>query len=348
MTDSGSVFGRNSKPHPYDAAIDEWLHSAEPEERAMARNLMHDHRISKAREQEFDRLVDRPCNTVNLQRAIKKYFEKKVRTRTLPDYVYKRVNANNLLTGKDEILPYIHKDVKLVRVLDLNGLRRVFQWAKSKRRWGESFEKFPRRPNDATIAKWLDEKLQGSIENQIERFVGTVLDVMNDYRREHPYQPTWATTWTAFEPYLEDEPDRWLQVLGMAKVPPRWLILLKYTVREAGTIARPTQLDAGWYAYHFPSPPQAPLGVGGHPMDLRISRKLRCLLPEYIHKQISHPLEHWKDVGSRIGRATAPNLEALAEQRKVHHELLTTRYGKEVCNWMPSPISHIMIKKTRR
>ena len=150
---------------------------------------------------------------------------------------------------------------------------------------------------------------------------------MNSYSRQEPYQPTWATTWAAFEPHEEDGPERWLQVLGMAKPPPRWLILLRYTVAEAGTLVRPTILDAKWNAYHFPSPPspQVSPAVGGHPMDLRISPKATSVLPEFIHKQIQHSLAHWMDLGGKIGRTQSPNPTALADQRRAHFELRSER-----------------------
>jgi hypothetical protein len=116
------------------------------------------------------------------------------------------------------------------------------------------------------------------------------------------------------------------------------VILLSYTVAEAGTLARPTILDADWYAYHFPSPPQAPLAIGGHPTDLRIAPRANYPLPEYIHKQIPHTLAHWTDVGGKIGRTSSPDPTSLADQRRAHLELLAKIYGPDVLGWMSSPI----------
>lgn len=333
-----TVFGRNSNSHPYDEAIAQWCDSTDTWRRAMARNVMHDHRVSKAREHAFDTFGKQPRTPDDLEKAIVKYFEEKIRTKTLPHYVYRTVNENNLLIGADLLKPRIHKDVQLVRVLDLNGLGRVLQWARIQKKWGRVFADFPRSQNDQEISRWIDGILQGAPREKIEQFVATVLDIMNKYRQAYPFQPTWATTWSAFEAHERHGPDRWLQVLGMPKPAPRWLILLRYPVREAGTIARPTQLDAGWQGYHFPSPPQAPLFVGGHPMDLRIFPKPTSLLPEYIHKQIDHPLYHWTNLGGKIGRTQASSREELSSQRKVQHELLASIYGRAVYSWMPNPI----------
>jgi hypothetical protein len=343
------VFGRDfPNPHLYDAALASWLSSIEPDIRAMARNLMHDHRVSAEREKVFDSFVKSPATSGDLQRAIVDYFNAKVRTRTLPEYVYRDPNGNNLLTGRGSIQPIIHKDVKLVRVLDLNRLRLVYQWANDsrnkKRAWRRSLTNFPLAPNDDEIGKWLDDEIGGGSEADIEEMVATVLDAVSTYSQEKPFQPTWATTWAAFEPHQRLGPDRWTQSLGIASPPPRWIILLKYTVAEAGTLVRPTILDAGWYAYHFPSPPiPLPAAIpylssGGYSMDLRIRPRANHLIPEYIHKQIKHPLKHWFDAGTntaiRTGRTTAPNLESLVDQRNTHHELLASVYGTGIRIWM--------------
>lgn len=329
------VFGRFlPHPHPYDGAIATWLASSSADDRSMVINLMHDHRVNMNREQEFDKFVKRPCLATDLKRACDDYFKTKIRTRSLPHYVYKIINANNLLNGHITIRPQIKKDQKLVRVVDINGLRYVFQWAKNRRKWGRIFSNFPRTLGDREVMQWLDGLLGATSP---ERFIEVILDVMNIHRREHPFQPTWASMWSGFKRYASDGPNRWMQAFGMHKPGLRWLMLLGYTVAEAGTVARPTQLDGGWYSYHFPSPPNAPLSVGGHPMDLRILPRTLDLLPEYIHKQIHHPLEHWTDLGKYLGRTVAPTSVGISDQRQAHHELLARQYGGSVYSWMPRP-----------
>ncbi|MFM9959867.1 MAG: hypothetical protein ACKV2Q_01425 [Planctomycetaceae bacterium] len=300
----------------------------------MSRNLMHDHRVTPTREAAFDRfVVQRPVTTAVLQQAIVDYFHAKVRDRKRPDYVYAAVNDANLLTGTATGRHSINKDVQLVRVLDLNGLGQVFTWAKlRKEKW---FTSFPDSYDERMVATWLDARMQGRPILRVDAFVGAILAAMNAYRRVKPYQPTWATTHEAFATHVAEGPDRWLEVLGMTRpTSPRWLILLKYPIREAGTLCRPTQLDAGWYAYHFPSPPQTPLEVGGHAMDLRTSPSAASLLPEFIHSQIDHELRH----KINIGRTTRVNAGALADQRQYHHQLLAAEYGPGVYTWMSNPV----------
>ncbi|HYH86169.1 MAG TPA: hypothetical protein VEX60_12000 [Pyrinomonadaceae bacterium] len=335
------VFGRYiPDPHTYYDALTE-MRASTVEEKAVAINLMYDHRVSVERERAFDAFVKHPCTAFGLRKALKDYFEEKVRERKLPHYVYSDVNACNLLNGQPGVRPLIKPETKLIRVLDLNGLKGVFQWAQTERkyrgRWGRTFDRFPPDMNDRAVMDFLDEKMES---RSVVDFVGTVLDVLNEHRLEKkPFQPTWATMWSAFRDYVDEGPDRWHQVLGMDKPSSCWLVLLRYTVREAGTVARPTQLDSGWYQFHFPSPPppNPPLSTGGHPMDLKASADR--VLPEYVHKQIRHLPEHWTVLApNNYGRTTAPPLPALADERKIHHRLLIHHYGPSVRSWMNDPI----------
>ena len=249
------VFGRHiPDPHPYDKAIAAWL-GMSSSYRAMARNVMHDHRVTVLREQRFGTFCSSPCTYTSLESGIIDYFNSAVRTRRLPDYVFDSLNGINILSGTPTGRHLVHKDLELVRLVDLNGLRVVFAWAKD--RGLNGFASFPIVTTDDKVKDWLNYQILGRPSNQVERFVECVLRAMNEHRIEHPFQPTWATAWSAFLPHEMAGPDRWAQALGLCKVDyPRWFVLLRYRVREAGTLVRPTQLDAGWGVYHFPSPPQ--------------------------------------------------------------------------------------------
>lgn len=337
------LFGR-SDANPYRDILEAWwgLTDDELAYAAMARNLAFDHRVSKERAAKFDRHGKRPRTSDALRGAIDDYFEKCVRTRKLPDYLYRRINRNNIVIGAGERLPAFSKDVKLVRVLDLSGLEPVFLWANQhknrKKEWRRLLSSLLGRPGG--LADHLDHELSGKSSGEIEGLIETILHILNTSRSVVAYQPTWATVWSDFKHHLRQGPDRWLEVLGMAKAPPRWLIVLRYTVREAGTLVRPNQLDAGWQEYHFPSPPTAPLEVGGHPMDLRVHPRTKPLIREFIHKQIDHALSHWTDLGGKFGRTTLLNTEGLENQRIAHHVLLSlpTNYGPGVVRWMDSAI----------
>jgi hypothetical protein len=330
------VFGRSTKnKHPYDAALRGLLRSSTSGDRAMSVNLMCDHRVSRARETAFDRFGKRPRTIRELNRALVEYFERKVRVRTLPDFVYESLNGNNIVVGTSTGRHLVHKDVPLGRVIDINGLAVVFRWARSAGKG--AFRDFPWSRDDTEISKWIDRQLRGAGPSRVEQFVVKVMDALNEYACIAAFQPTWATTWAALEPHVPVGPDRWISVLGVYKPAyPRWLLLLKYRVREAGTLVRPTQLDAGWASYHFPSPPRALLPVGGHPMDLRLTPPAGSVLPEFIHKQTRHSVTHWIDAGRNIGQTSSACGKKLTSERIAHHGLLTAVYGPTVVTWMPT------------
>jgi hypothetical protein len=335
------LFGRNDA-NPYRDVLDGWwsLKDDDVAYAAMSRNLAYDHRVSVKRAEKFDQIGMLPRTADDLRGAIDDYSEKCVRKRPRPDYLFRGINGNNIVIGGGEKLPPFSKDLKLVRVLDLTGLEPVFMWARqpknNTKRWRYLLTTMlGRRSGD--WATQLDEQLLGKSSDQVEGFIETVLDILDSSRKEVPFQPTWATMWSDFEQHLKYGPDRWLQVLGMAKLPPRWLILLRYTVREVGTLVRPTQLDAGWQEYHFPSPPAASLTVAGHPMDLRVNLVAVPLLREFIHKQIKHTIDHWIDLGGQLGRTTVPTTEVLDRQRAAHYDRLLGAYDG-VADWMDSPI----------
>jgi hypothetical protein len=322
---------------------------------AMACNIRHDHRVSREREKHFDSFCRQPRTAVELEQAISTYFKEKVRTRHYPDFVYNEINACNLISGhsrlahqlaKDpwhDLSPLLNKDRMLLRVIDLNGLvvpyRSLLHTRQRKRWWVEtvkSYHKIPRnlklQEEQAWVDRWLKEMLDHDDEKFRSRFVAVVLSLLRTVRKGSSFQPTWATTLDAFEPHARAadgraNPDRWVQIMGLGKnTPGHWFIALAYTVAEAGTLARPTQLDGGWYEYHFPSPDGTPREVGGLAMDLRITPLPTVLLPEYIHKEIDHTHKHWRDAGSLLGYTSVWRSSDLAATRRVHQRLLSSAY----------------------
>lgn len=317
------VFGRKpSFTHPYCNTLYEWLKSSS-EYRAMSYNIQYDHRVSKAREQEFDKCFNSK-NIPSLQAAITDYHKERIQKNRTPDFLDINLNGENFVSGGPSGNSQINKDLELVRILDLNGLKILFQ--KAREESNEPFEDFPIPGNDTQITDWLSKKL----ETEKKSFIADTINLMNDSRGKEPYNPIWASPWTTFVKYLKSDPEEWLNIMGMIKGVGHWLILLKYTVREAGTLVRPTQLDAGFNAYHFPSPNSAPLQLGGHPMYLGIAAS--DLPSEYIHEQIDHTIEHWENAGSLCQQTVTANpKESLARLRQAHHELLNKTYGQCMC-----------------
>lgn len=321
------VFGRSGAGHRYDAALRD-LYASGLEASALAANLRYDHRVTAAREAAFDKFVPTAPTSRCLQQSIVDYFENRVRTLPTPDFVRFAENGANIVTRVDSSPPKIHHDVELVRVLDLTGLHPVFRWAKQQRMG--MFWDFP--DDDRERQSWLDRVLLGKRSSDQEPFMRAVLDAMAARRRAAPFQPTWATMWDEFREYVDSEPARWLELVGMNRaVRGRWITLLRYRVREVGTLARPTQLDAGDYVYHFPSPP----GVYcGHPMNLAVDETGITILPEFVHQQIDHPIEHWL-AAFGIVKTTRATRSDLVNQRSAHHRGLLRKHGDPILQWMP-------------
>lgn len=326
-----SLFNRNTHSVvPYINALKHML-KIDSEHKAMSENLMFDHRVSVSREKVFINYIQKPFTSDSLEKAIVNYFEDRIRFSKKPHFLCDKTNLDNIVCGTPCLSPKISKDLDLVRVVDLNGLSVVFQWAKSKN--FPFFLTFPRNlGDDKKILKWLDHKLLNKPQSQVEKVLAQVINAMNKYRLVSPFQPTWVVPWTQFSKFIPGNPEKWLEVLGVKKInAPRWCFLLKYKAREAGTVVRPTQLDAGWYAYHYPSPPKVQNFLGGHPMDLSASST--DLISEYIHMQIDHTIDQWFNTGKACKRTTLVNNASLSSQRKAHLSLLNNKYGTNISLW---------------
>jgi hypothetical protein len=268
-----------------------------------------------------------------LRHAVDDYFLERVRTSRAPDFLSPRLNHDSIVNPPGEA-PRVNKKVMLARYLDLNGLWNVYDWAK--KTYGEpAFTGLPME-DPAELQRWLDVNLLGQPTPSQETFIDAILNAMNHHRKIAPWQPTWVTTWSKLKPHVSAGAARWLEVLGVNRTPfPRWIILMAYSVGDAGTLVRPTQLDAGWYGAHFPSPPQAALRVGGHPMDLQPPPNPEEPRPEYIHVQTDHSVQHWRNADNAIASTTRPTTDGLTHQRTIHHSMLATYYGRDILRWMP-------------
>jgi hypothetical protein len=351
------IFDRSfAGSHPLEQDLDLWLSGrlGDPHP-AMACNLVHDHRVSPEREAKlldyFAKAGKRPGK--RLHKALEQYHLQEVRSQKRPDFLEDKLNASNILpeprqfglrrialspAQRQSTSGPAAQNLWLVRLLDLNRLFPVFLRARSSRLI--VFRDYPRSAGDSHAAlAWLDSMLGGAAPRYSqEYFAAAVIDALELARQNEPFHPTWATYWNHFESYLSSGPVRWASALGFpnGKRCGRWVMVLKYSRAEAGRLVRPTILDAGFNQYHFPSPPQAPLERGGHPMDLQLNPLPTDLLPEFIHQQIPHTVEHWVAAGRLLGRIPEwyPRRGWLKKWRGNHHDLLIRSYGPGVRAWM--------------
>jgi hypothetical protein len=330
----------------------------------MACNLICDHRVTEEREAKLLSYFQLGKGSLEekLENAFTVYLDREIRHRKHPVFLNPDLNRPNVPPDASKHFgpppaggarssaspsPF-HPDVWLARVIDLNGLVSVFTTARSRRM--NPFKDFPYKPSlrkgidrssrdnaySQEVLRWLDRHLLGTTLSDQKVFVAAVLDAIEAKRENQPHQPSWVTFWRSFEPHVASGPERWASVLGLPnrRKCDRWLIVLKYPLRAAGKLVRPTILDAGWAPYHFPSPPQATLGEGGHPVDLRLSSPPDSLIQEFIHEQIPHTFEHWRATKFLLGRTHRPNCGWLAKRRSNHYRLLAREYGNDIQDWM--------------
>ena len=357
------IFDRNSVVHPFDTQVAGWLDNTLGfDGRAIGLNLIHDHRVSEARE---DRLITcfKCCND-DLRNAIHCYFLYQVRRASPPDFLSTAINSQNIVTGNPDAYvtaqnaepgtpstgtPVINtRDALLVHALILNGLQHMFRATLQEPRFRDELLKyFPFGVEDPEFERALDDAMT-TRENKA--FVEFVLRVVQFWTpgfaappeaKRYPFHPTWAAFWEEYKMFADcggypSPADRWLQALGIRPSPtPEWVILLGYTAQEAGNLVRPTQLDSGWYKFHFPSPKHLAPERGGIPVDLS-SAKPRHVISEFIHEQIAHTKDHYERINCRFGKTTPWTVD-LPQARQRHYDRLVRQFGIEVRQWMPTP-----------
>lgn len=331
--------------HPWKRALANLWNHSDIENRALARNLAHDHRVSKEREYKLLAYIPSPSNGTELLDGLKSYYQAKVKTRSRPDYVFDHSNGGNFVSGRgigNVQGITIHRSIELAQVLDLNGLAPVFQAAIDSGRRTPALSGFPGSgANEKDFDQWLDRKLSGTRSRR--EFVPGALSALARVCEQRPFQPTWVTFWNQLEPYLDEGPDRWLEVLGVHKPfafsnpRHRWLIVLCYRVKTR-KLVRPTVLETNANPFHFPSPPSAAIALGGHPMELADVHHVP-LLNEYIHSQIPPRNEYWSKAGSRCEKTEPRATYTFAQLRRSHLGKLGLQYGpRSVQQWWPDPV----------
>ena len=303
--------------------------------RAMARNLLSEHRLSNERFAVFANFAGTLVAVDRIARAIEDYQATEVRpVKGGPLPAYQRPeNGNNAV----EIPARSH----VVTILDLTGLGRVYAEARPSFKLPQFRDYAVTNPADSMqINDFLASRLGDP--NQQEAFLKAIIRALSLYRRhvDQQVRPTWVAEWRSLQPFLSPgDPARWLRAVGVPRDQPVWLAVFRYPVKTRKReikLFRPTQIDAGWYAHHFPSPPEAVPSKGGHAMDLREGPEGdKTLVSEYLHAQSDLTIADWRAAGRLVGYTGAPVSGDLSEQRKAHWNLLQTSYGDGVLSWMP-------------
>ena len=290
------------------------------EDRAVACNLVHDHRVDAKRKARWRRFLPTLAGAKDLKDAVKDYRDKRVRYTDSPDF------ADPLLNGKN-FIPGPLGDNELATGIDLTALATLFR--------DKSYPGFPPEAlGPEKVKTFLDKRMRGSVDAAMRRFVADALELMNDSR---PFNPVWVMPWAEFSTVLGAGATRWCEAVGrpIHDDIAHWVIVLRYRLREAGgSLVAPTTLDAGLCPEHFPPPLRA--GRTGIAMDLQ-SGPPDVLRSEAIHPQTYYRPEFWEASDFAKGEAQ-PSAGRLARQRTAHYDLLCQKFGPSTRTWMKKPI----------
>lgn len=207
-------------------------------------------------------------------------------------------------------------------------------------------------PTDPGVERSLEQLLLGGkvtersldtwFENPpvpLETVKRVVLDLYNRYRAK---RHVWVADAEQFDRVaLPHQPDTWLPAVGLPLPAPHpdsphrrdLLLQFRYPAKAVPALARPTQLESGWFAYHFPSPPSAPAEAGGFSLNLGPFHGTRTLVSEYVHEQIDLDPD-WLQHAQFLGTESSPESK-LRQLRISHHELLGRHYSLD--GWMKNP-----------
>ena len=326
----------------FPGLVDACAPGSSPEDRAMVRNLVCEHRVPDGRLNQFASPHESLTDIREFERALTTYYHQHVRParkdasgkRSIPAYARPENRTNAVRLAPDAML---------ATVINLTWLGRVYLAAVSDFKMKE-FQRFAITKADDYAQ--INDQLSARVKD--EAFLDAIFRALASYRRSRlndRIRHTWAAEWKSLQPFLDPaRPARWLRAAGVHTEHPSWLAVVRYPSHRGRRMRplplfRPTQLEAGWYAHHFPSPPQAKLKAGGHTMFLRPQRHPQHdrygLVSEYVHEQIDFTLDHWHAAGSLIEIAGASG-GSIEDQREAHWRLLQSdaHYGPEVRNWM--------------
>jgi hypothetical protein len=310
------VFGRatTAGQGPLASAVDDMIRSSEPSLRALGWNLRVDHRVSEKRGEHFFLATGQPSNSSAVVRALVDYHREWVCAKPRESYLSPALNGQNVDREPRS------GGLFLAHVLNVSAwVRRLREVT----RLGGELE-FAHRELDRLALSGAD----------LDYFVSRLLEGINGYRDQ---RPIWVARWTYFAKMIDVvHGATWNAAVGMWRRQGTWQIVLRYSAEDVGALIRPTQLDAGDYQFHFPSPPNHEPLNGGVTLALRHLPFRAPLLHEWIHAPFDFRLNHWIAGGRLCARVDDSSAAAdqLILYRARHRERLVARYPQDL-PWMP-------------
>jgi hypothetical protein len=227
--------------------------SVDPGLRAMARNLLGEHRVPADRIAAFLGGAGSLADVDQVRSALYLYQTNEVRPKkggSPPAYERPENTENAVGLGPG---------ARLATVLDLTRLGHV--WAEAASAFHlEAFRFFqPTAASPDEVNEFLSRHLETTAK--AEAFLPDLFKALKIFRAKKAkwIDPTWAAEWESLKPFLDpSRPERWLQAVGVPKDIGVWLVVVRYPAKRAERIFRPTQLDAGVVRAPFPLAARGP------------------------------------------------------------------------------------------
>lgn len=304
----------------------------------LAKNVEVDDRVSIERALHFAETMRELLLKKGLEPALVHYAISTLRSRPEDTYLSRAVNGLNLLSDRARYPQF------LCHVLSLNALARYL--AQEDMGWKYGFpglNSVTASQISASGVERIDQVLNGELANVDDtprrvRLVTALLTYHADQAERNQLRPAWAADWERFEAACENRnnPDRWTSLVGVYRKGGCWLIVLKYPSSKVGQLVRPTQLDAGAYDYHFPSPGSVSCDSGGASMNLDEPDPVEPLR-EFVHRPIRFDLSNWEAAGWRLDRQRGANSNGLQRIRERHLGNLRLAHGGDLIDrWWDS------------
>jgi len=322
------------------ALIADMASSADEADRAIAENLIWDHRVTKERAEKFFDFLETECTnwSASSQEFRNGLFAYRKRLVAANPAAFEELpsSTSNLIPGTHDLVHVCDVTAKLMLMTTSGRTSPDFKAANLRLgRGGAAFLE----------VKNVDDLLATVVSDarRAQRFVEAFLAMVVAYQKISPWNPTWVAVWDQYEPTkVTASPNNWLEVVGkQAPLEPHWLLLLRYPSSGVRTLYRPTQLEAGNFSLHFPSPPCALLEVGGIAMQVGpAAPSIWQVLSEFIHTEIPFERAYWEATGIMLAQTTVHPYESLSTYRRRHLQVLRDSFGdKNIDDWTESRLT---------
>jgi hypothetical protein len=348
------VFGRSTfRTHGRLAIICEEILSrpdGDNNDYALAWNLIHDRRVAEDWGETWYLRYGQPISPQALRDAFTRYAND-LRERYLECYADLEIQADSVVSAAASDAP--GSGDLLVHVLDLWSPGSRFIWNLGvMREIGElrriadldthaaepppAIQRALSQPGIASQRPWMESFFQAQreylaeVDNQRRR--GGTLATLN---------PFWVSLWQPWRERAGETAEEWCASVGLSKNPhaaQSWIAIVRYSAGAARRLICPTQLEAGWFGRHFPTPPSCSRNQGGRVVEGRreiFEQPSHEPLPEYLHAPVALSAQYWADAGFPVLRCSRQvgNPIDLKRDREAHWGGLGRKF-LDLSSWM--------------